>query len=138
MEGQSLTLKCTVEYNVMRCGGLKALWRLEPGQYLTNLDRYLIHVNETQIPGKTGFRQRDVFVQFQQLSFSDTGRYQCIGECVLGPTAMGRFLSLTVAGMMSFTKSLGNKNNLRPLQNLKCFFNCALFSFSGFLSFLEV
>ncbi|XP_036418366.1 uncharacterized protein zgc:174945 [Colossoma macropomum] len=98
MEGQFLTMKCTVEYSEVQCEGLKAWWCL-PGEQcrpLTTPDRYLIHINETKME-KPGFRQRDVFIQFKNLSHSDTALYQCTAVCRHpGTSAMGRLLNLTV------------------------------------------
>ncbi|KAL7845943.1 hypothetical protein AOLI_G00241350 [Acnodon oligacanthus] len=98
MEGQFLTMKCMVEYSEVQCEGLKAWWCL-PGEQcrpFTSPDRYLIYINETKMV-KHGFRQRDVFIQFKNLSRSDTALYQCIAVCRHPETsAMGRLLSLTV------------------------------------------
>ncbi|XP_037399152.1 uncharacterized protein zgc:174945 [Pygocentrus nattereri] len=97
MEGQFLTMKCSVEYSEVHCKGLKAWWCLLAEQRcrpLTTPDRYLIHINETKMDKLI---QRDVFIQFKNMSRNDTALYQCTAVCQHpGTSAMGRLLNLTV------------------------------------------
>ncbi|XP_026861975.2 uncharacterized protein zgc:174945 [Electrophorus electricus] len=95
--GQTLTLKCTVKYTKEQCGSPLASWCLpkEHCQLLADSDRYLIYTNETEI--ETGFRQRDVFITFKQLSVNDTEFYNCMAKCLkTGASAVGHRINLTI------------------------------------------
>ncbi|KAG9262114.1 hypothetical protein AMEX_G23829 [Astyanax mexicanus] len=95
-EGQSLTLKCTVEYNINQCFGLRNGWFLENKQELMNPHAYLIRINETKMSNNPEFRRRDVTITFKRLFLNDSGLYQCVGKCADGPSAMGHLINLTV------------------------------------------
>uniref|UniRef100_A0A4W4FJA6 Ig-like domain-containing protein n=1 Tax=Electrophorus electricus TaxID=8005 RepID=A0A4W4FJA6_ELEEL len=105
--GQTLTLKCTVKYTKEQCGSPLASWCLpkEHCQLLADSDRYLIYTNETEI--ETGFRQRDVFITFKQLSVNDTEFYNCMAKCLkTGASAVGHRINLTITDFMSKWKGL--------------------------------
>lgn len=99
-EGQTLTLKCTAEYEKEQCGNILVFWCLEVStlcQPLTDPDRYLIHINETKIGGN---RTQDAFIKFTQLTLNNTGFYQCKAECQRsGASSVGYFINVTVTGM---------------------------------------
>ncbi|KAI4894619.1 hypothetical protein NFI96_027386 [Prochilodus magdalenae] len=96
MTGESLTLNCTMEYDEVTCINPKALWQRMGKEPLNDTDKYLIHINETKMREKPGFRKRDTYIQLVNLSLTDADLYQCTGECLQGPTAMGWHLNLTV------------------------------------------
>lgn len=103
-EGQPLTLRCTAEYDEEHCGSISVIWCISesenPCQPLTDVNRYLIHSNESEISRETVFRQRDAFVKFLQLTLNDTGLYQCKAICQsTGVIAMGHLINVTVTGI---------------------------------------
>lgn len=103
-EGQSLTLKCTADYEEEHCGNILVFWCLwvseKPCRELTDPDRYLNHINETGETGETVFRQQNAFVTFTQLTLNDTGFYQCKAICQHSEaTAVGHLINVTVTGM---------------------------------------
>ncbi|XP_047668938.1 uncharacterized protein zgc:174945 [Tachysurus fulvidraco] len=99
-EGQSLTLKCTAEYEEVPCGNILVDWCFSVPEECWNLidpDRHLIQVNETKKDG--GLRYRDVSITFTQLTLRDTGLYQCKAECQhFGASAVGHLINVTVTG----------------------------------------
>lgn len=100
-EGQSLTLRCTAEYEEEPCRNILVVWCFsvpEECQELIDPDRHLIQVNETKKDG--GLRHRDVSVTFTQLTLRDTGFYQCKAVCQhTGATAIGHLINVIVTGI---------------------------------------
>ncbi|KAF5902304.1 B- and T-lymphocyte attenuator isoform X1, partial [Clarias magur] len=97
-ERQSLTLKCTAEYEEDACGNVWVSWCLtvpaKQCETLTDPDRYVIHINETINIGR---RQQDAFITFNQLTLNDSGIYQCEAKCQRSKTsAMGHVINVTV------------------------------------------
>ncbi|KAK2852975.1 hypothetical protein Q7C36_008176 [Tachysurus vachellii] len=99
-EGQSLTLRCTAEYEEEPCGNVLVVWCFwvsNDCQKLIDPDRHLIQVNETKADG--GSRHRDVSITFTQLTLRDTGKYLCKATCQqTGASAVGYFINVTVTG----------------------------------------
>ncbi|MCI4376725.1 hypothetical protein PGIGA_G00191750 [Pangasianodon gigas] len=126
-EGQPLTLKCSAQYDKQQCGNISVYWCLlvleKSCQPLTDPDRYLIHINETQISGETVFRQRDAFVTFTRLTLNDTGFYQCKAVCQhTETTAMGHLINVTVTGQEETTNIFftGGTNNGQKIRSDRC------------------
>uniref|UniRef100_A0A671LEI8 Zgc:174945 n=1 Tax=Sinocyclocheilus anshuiensis TaxID=1608454 RepID=A0A671LEI8_9TELE len=95
-EGLSLSLKCTVRYKIQDCDIQTNWWHWnidEPLQ-ITDPNKYLITVNETEIDEH---RLRNIFLTFSSLKLQDGGRYQCDAKCLdSGTAAKGHLLVLNV------------------------------------------
>ena len=103
-EGDSMKLKCVTVYQPEMCKELSVYWCKENNmsecEAVSDPDRQLITMNETDDSELSTQRCRDVIFQLRNITAKDDGSFQCVATCsASGATAaIGHIITLTTHG----------------------------------------
>uniref|UniRef100_A0A3B4Y1W3 Ig-like domain-containing protein n=1 Tax=Seriola lalandi dorsalis TaxID=1841481 RepID=A0A3B4Y1W3_SERLL len=107
--GETVKLSCEANYDLEKCGLVQVVWRhITKNADLTNPNKYLTTVNETQLDDN--MRRRQVVTEILNLTIEDSGDFQCEAKCENGNSAMGHLITITVKSPAATLKTLMSIN----------------------------